>query len=140
SFQEFFDGATPPFLPNGWTGDPFDSATPSWRVVTTDPETRPNCVSCPVPGGVRDASLYAPPIQIISQFATLNFKQKFALDRDANGALAGGRLEISIDGVRGGEWHDITDADAGLDGEFVTGGYNDLISSQTNPLYGKGAR
>lgn len=139
SFKEFFDSATPPTLPNGWVNDPFDQATASWHVVAVDPETPPNCVSVSVPGGVRDNSLYSPPIPIISGASSLSFKHKFAFDSNANGALAGGRLEISIDGVRGGEWLDPTDTAAGLDGDWVIGGPNMAVSSQDNPLFGRGA-
>jgi hypothetical protein len=135
SFQEFFDGATPPILPVFWTGDPFSPTTPSFRVVTTDPETPPNCVSVQCPGGVRDVSLYSPRISIISDLSTLNFKHKHAFDLNDNGAEAGGRLEISIDGVRQGSWQDIVDAG----GVFLSGQYDALISDQTNPLFG-GAR
>ena len=137
SFKEFFDTAQPPFLPNGWTTDVIGNSG-AFHVVTTDPETPPNCVSCPVPGGVQDVSLYAPPIPITGGFSTVNFKTKFAFDSNANGALAGGRLEISIAEVRDGEWLDPTDVNSGLDGEYVTGGPNMLVASQDNPLAGGG--
>jgi len=133
SFAENFDAVTPPALPGGWTA----SATQSgvvWQTNGLVADTPPNGVGIGVPAAVADQSLTSPSVAISSANATLTFRHKFAFDVDNNGARDGGRLEISIDGIRQGDFQDIIDAG----GEFVTGGYTHGISSPTNPLYGGG--
>jgi len=136
SFQENFDGVAPPALPAGWTATAASNGV-VWQTNGFVSDTAPNSVGVAVPAAVADQSLYSPPIVLsnTSGTITLTFRHKFAFDKSNNGANDGGRLEISISGVRQGAFQDIIDAG----GTFVTGGYTDPISSTTNPLYGEAA-
>jgi len=113
SFQENFDGVTPPALPTGWSGS---AALNTWNTSTDTPDTTPNCAfagALSAGGGspfFGDQQLTSPPIAIAKSDATLSFRHKYLLGN------AAARLEISIDG---GNFVEITAAG----GQFTAGGY-----------------
>jgi uncharacterized repeat protein (TIGR01451 family) len=127
TLAENFDGVTAPALPTGWTATDASGPTPLWVTSTTSPDTAPNTAFVDDPGVVSDKQLVSPPIAITTDSAQVSFRSNYDLETNYDGGV----LEISIDG---GAFADILAAG----GSFVTGAYNQVISSSySNPLAGR---
>jgi ribosomal protein L37AE/L43A len=122
SFQENFDGVTPPFVPVNWT------ASPSWITSTESPDTMPNCARVTAVCGVAgcsfgDVHLASRLVGIQNSTASLTFRHKFDL-----GGVVGARLEISFDG--GATFTEIVAAG----GQITQGGYDAAAGGLINPF------
>ncbi len=119
-FSEYFDAASPPALPNGWTSSLL------WQTSTNTPDTTPNCARAQAQEmqnlGFRflDQNLTSPPVPVSYPNAILSFRHKFKLSPES-----GATLEISIDG---GGFTQITQAG----GQFSEGAYSGNAAS--NPF------
>lgn len=122
SFQENFDGVTPPFVPANWT------ASPSFKTSTESPDTAPNCARAAALCGVAgcsfgDINLASRLVGIQNSTASLTFRHRFEL-----GAVVGARLEISFDG--GATFTEIVAAG----GQITQGGYGAAANGLINPF------
>ncbi|HEX9962420.1 MAG TPA: FG-GAP-like repeat-containing protein, partial [Pyrinomonadaceae bacterium] len=124
TFTENFDSATVPAFPAGWTSTSIQGGIP-FVTTTTNSDTAPNSAYAINPltvGGGTD--LTSPSIPITASAATVSFRNRF----DTEAGWDGGALEISIGA---GAFQDILVAG----GQFVEGGYNDLLGAgANNPL------
>jgi hypothetical protein len=124
TFTENFDGATVPAFPAGWTATTIQGGLP-FVTTTTNSDTAPNSAYAVNPttiGGGTD--LTSPSIPITAAAATVSFRNRF----DTEAGWDGGALEISIGA---GAFQDILVAG----GQFLEGGYNDLLGAgANNPL------
>jgi photosystem II stability/assembly factor-like uncharacterized protein len=121
-----FDSVSPPALPAGWTFL-VSGPTTAWQTTTAARDTLPNSAFAPDVPSVSDNSLISPAFAILTASAQLTFRHNYYLENTYDGGV----LEIS---VNGGAFTDIIAAG----GSFVTGGYNNTISTCcSNPLGGR---
>src|SRR5207249_10944989 len=100
-----------------------------WVTSTTSPDTAPNDAFVNDPSTISDKLLDTPSIAIPLAPAQVSFRNNYNLES----TFDGGVLEISING---GAFADITSGG----GSFVTGGYNDTISTAfQSPIAGRSA-
>jgi hypothetical protein len=118
-----FDSVTPPTLPAGWSIS-VSGPTTAWQTTTAARDSLPNSAFAPDVPSISDNSLISPSFAILTSSAQLTFRHNYNLETPYDGAA----LEIS---VNGGVFTDILAAG----GTFVTGAYNNTISSCCgNPL------
>lgn len=137
--SEAFDGVTAPNLPTGWTNVVAGTGTPkipatwtqpaaafaNWRTQTASASSAPNVSFAPdfEPVSVTtyiDRMLVSPAFAVTSTEATVEFRHQYGLEDRWDGAV----LELQI---AEGIWEDIMAAG----GEFLTGGYNVVMRSNT---------
>ncbi|MGZ4983176.1 MAG: putative Ig domain-containing protein, partial [Chthoniobacterales bacterium] len=127
-FQNF-DGVTAPSLPAGWTAVVASGSMTPWTTSTTSPDTSPNSVSATTVTTPSDDRLTSPSVAIPATAPQLSFRHRWNLEEGYDGGI----LEISING---GAFTDIVAAG----GSFVSGGYNETISTQfSSPIAGASA-
>ena len=127
---ENFDGVTAPGLPAGWTTTA-SGAQAVWKTDSTTPDTLPNAAFSTeaATNGVNE--LTSPVFAVPSGSEKLTFRNNYNLEAGSTTGFDGGVLEIKIGA---GAWTDIVTAG----GSFVSGGYNQTISSSYgNPLAGR---
>lgn len=132
AFQENFDSAAAPALPNGWTTSA-TGAQQNWTTSTAQIQTAPNSVFSPDPNQIGLNELISPAFSIISPNAEIEFRNWYELETTflRNRLYDGSVLEIKIGG---GSWQDIEAAG----GTFLAGGYDGVIDSCcSNPLAGR---
>ncbi|MEL6104731.1 MAG: GEVED domain-containing protein [Planctomycetota bacterium] len=128
---EDFDFGAAPTLPFGWTTN--NSNDQEWTTVTDQFDTAPNSAFAPDIADVTDIRLDSPPIPIEVPDTVIRFQNFYNTEAGANIGYDGGVLEISVDG---GGFTDILGAGA----TFLSGGYNDTISTQFgSPISGRDA-
>jgi hypothetical protein len=133
---ENFDAVTPPALPAQWTAttaiDCANSnpwATSNAGTPAPPADTPPNSAFVNDPNCISDERLDSRPFPIVSNTATVTFRNNFNMET----GFDGGVLEISIGG---GAFQDIIAAG----GSFATGGYNGVISVNFgSPIAGRNA-
>jgi hypothetical protein len=124
-FSQKFDNVTAPALPANWTSNPAGV----WATTTASADTAPNSVLTSDPAVVTNKYLISPSIAISSTNAQITFRHRYVTEA----SFDGGVLEISISG---GTYNDILAAG----GSFITGAYNDTIStSYESPIGGRDA-
>ena len=127
-FTQDFDGVAAPVLPAGWTSSASGGQS-AWVTSTAQRDTLPNAAFSPDPGTAGVNELVSPVIAISSDSAQLTFRHNY----NTESTYDGGVLEIKIGA---GAFTDIMTAG----GSFVTGGYNQTLSTGTsNPLTGRSA-
>src|SRR5215472_11489894 len=116
---EFFDGVTPPALPNGWSSTTW--VTSNSGVPVPSAETLPNAVFVDDPATVTDKQLLSPNITLICDAGAIqvSFRNNF----DFQDGFDGGVLEVSYDD--GLTFQDVLTTG----GTFILGGYNGTIST-----------
>jgi hypothetical protein len=129
--SENFDGLTAPALPAGWTATNASGNSTHWVTSLSDPDTFPDDAFIPDQDGISDKYLDTPGISISSSSAQVSFGNYFQTESSSGIYWDGGVLEISAPNINGGAFTDILAAG----GNFVSGGYNGVISDETgNPL------
>ncbi|MEO7924831.1 MAG: HYR domain-containing protein [Chitinophagaceae bacterium] len=126
-----FDGVSAPALPTGWSASSPTSCIGSvpWATTNTVSNSSPNSASTNDPNCISDEILDSRVFAITSPTARLNFRNNYNLESSFDGMV----LEISIGG---GPFTDILTAG----GSFVSGGYNQTISSSFgSPISGRQA-
>ena len=144
--SENFDGVVPPALPAGWTtaftngdgdctvGGPLCTLGTNWTTVNTASDTAPNSAFHNDPSCVTNNVLDSPSFPITSTSAQITFRHSFNLEDTFDGTV----LEVSSPNINGGAFTDITNAAVG--GNFVSGGYTDIISGAfLSPIAGRQA-
>jgi uncharacterized repeat protein (TIGR01451 family) len=134
---ENFDEVTVPGLPSGWTTANVAGTAANWGTTTATADTAPNSAFLADPANAGENALVSPVISINSSSAQLTFRHSYSLEygtsRGRTYYYDGGVLEISIGN---GSFADMLTAG----GSFVTGGYNNSITTNTdNPLGGRSA-
>jgi hypothetical protein len=130
--SENFDGVTAPNLPAGWATS--GSGT-LWVTTASGASSPPNAAFTDDPAVVSDKRLDSPAFSIASPSGLLEFRHTYDLETSTDPATGfdGGVFEIS---VGGGPFEDILAAG----GSFVSGGYNQTISTQWgSPIAGRPA-
>ncbi len=136
-----FDGAVTPSLPSGWTTMNVTGTAAGWATTSSASDTLPNSAWLAEPADPGENALVSPVIPINSTTAQLSFRQNYSMEYSISGNSRnrtyiyydGGVLEIKIGS---GSFTDILAAG----GSFVTGGYNDgITTSSDNPLGGSPA-
>src|SRR5438445_1920499 len=128
TFNQNFDGVTAPALPAGWTRS-VSGYQSNWVTRTTASSSPPNAVFATDATNVGLTELFSPLIPINLPTAQLTFRNNY----NTESGFDGGVLEIKIGA---GAFTDILAAG----GSFVSGGYNNSISSfYNNPLSGRSA-
>ncbi|MDH3530557.1 MAG: extracellular metalloproteinase, partial [Acidobacteriota bacterium] len=125
---ENFDGVTAPALPAGWTTAQTGPGA-AFVTATGFPDTSPNSAFTPnqgLPGGNSGSTLDSPEYVINTNGGVVSFRNNY----DTEAAWDGGVLEISING---GAYQDILLAG----GNFIEGGYNGALGTNSNPLDGR---
>jgi len=133
-FVQNFDGSPAPTLPIGWTTTN-NGAQPKWTASRTAFDSAPNAAFSADSAGAGVNALVSPVIPLPTGQSQLTFRQKYTLEASSSAGTGydGGVLEISIGG---GAFTDILAAG----GSFLSGGYNDTLSSSFgNPLGGRQA-
>lgn len=125
-----FDGVTIPAFPAGWTATQDDGTTGiTWATTATGPGSAPNSAFANNPTGINISSLETPAIAINTSAGQVKFKNKYITESGFDGMV----LEIKIGA---GAYTDILAAG----GSFVSGGYNNSISTSFNsPIAGRQA-
>ncbi len=126
---ENFDGVTAPALPAGYTTTTTTGTATPWVTSTTAPDGGANSLFVPNPTTVVGSELVTPNIPISSAAAKFTFRNNY----DLEAGWDGGVLEISIPTVNAGAYQDIVTAG----GSFISGGYNRVLNSSSNPLSGR---
>ena len=121
-FTENFDGLAAPNLPVGWSTIGVGLVLP-FVTSTNTPDTAPNTLFVNDPGTAGQSEITTPPVQIGSFGSKLIFRNNYLTE----GTFDGGVLEIKIGA---GAFQDIVTAG----GNFVSGGYNSIVSGIQNPL------
>jgi len=125
SATQYFDGVTAPALPSDWTSSP----SGAWITTSLQKDTPPNATFASNPDVISDQQLISPVFPVNGTHAQLRFRHFYKTEP----GFDGGVLEISINGVG---FNDIVSAG----GTFITGSYNDSISTDyDNPLAGRAA-
>ena len=130
SFAQNFDGVAAPALPSGWTTVNITGTVNNWATTTAVSDTPPNSVFISDIASTSENALVSPVVPIVSTNAQLSFRHNYSFEyRSTSGHpyRDGGVLEIK---TGGGAFTDILAAG----GSFVTGGYNNSISTTSNPL------
>ena len=128
---EQFDNVIPPALPPGWSST-------TWVTTTSNPDTAPNCAFIDDPAFLSDRDLVSPFIVVVSDSATVAFRNNYNLESNGNEFFDGGVLEISSPNINGGAFTDITDPAVGA--SFLSGGYDAKISPDFgSPIGGRQA-
>ncbi len=127
-YTENFDSVVPPALPAGWTTSSGGSQT-NWITTDSVSDSAPGSAFSPDAPAVGTNELVSPPIQIIAAAPQLSFRHSYGLEWGYDGGV----LEIKIGSA------DFTDILA-AGGSFITGGYNQTLSSSSgDPLGGRQA-
>src|SRR5205085_11509840 len=134
AFQENFDGAVAPALPNGWTTSA-TGAQQTWKTATNRFQTAPNSVFSPDPNQIGLNELVSPVFAVSSPNAEVQFRNWYELETTflRNKLYDGAVLEIKIGN---NNWQDIEAAG----GAFLSGGYDGVLDGCCqNPLAGRRA-
>lgn len=133
TFDESFDGVTPPSLPLGW----LSQGANGWATTAFAPASLPNALFVGDPASASEQTLITPPF-VVPPHGQLRFHHQMDLESAGPGSVIaydGVVLEIAFD--RYGELFDIRDKG----GTFASGGYDHIIplfgSGSTNPLKGR---
>ena len=109
---------------------------PLWVTATASPDSPPNSAFVDDPALISDKDLDTPGIFIASASTQVSFRNSYNFERDTGNFYDGGVLEVSSPNINGGAFTDITNAAVG--GNFVSGGYDGIISNCCgNPLAGR---
>jgi hypothetical protein len=133
TFAENFDGVSAPALPAGWTASQGTNVLgrPPWvtsnvaGTLAPAADSAPNSLFSEDPNNVLDNRITSPSLGIRTRYPIVTFRQ----NRNLENNFDGGVLEMSVDG---GAFRDIIDAG----GHFITGGYNNRISTSFASLIG----
>ncbi len=132
AFQENFDSAIAPSLPNGWTTSA-SGGQQNWTTRTTRTQSVPNSGFSPAPIQIGVNELVSPVFPITSANAELSFRNWYELETTflRNRLYDGAVLEIKIGA---NAWQDIEMAG----GFFISGGYDGVLETIfQNPLGGR---
>jgi uncharacterized repeat protein (TIGR01451 family) len=136
SFAQNFDNLAAPALPSGWTTANVAGTAAAWGTTMAAYDTSPNSAFLADAANPGENALVSPVLPISSTSAQLSFRHNYSLEYSGNRNKTyydGEVLEIQIGN---GSFTDILTAG----GSFVTGGYNNSITtSSDNPLGGRSA-
>jgi uncharacterized repeat protein (TIGR01451 family) len=132
-----FDSVTAPALPSGWSSSNITGTGNNWITATDLSDTSPNSAFNSDSASPGENALVSPAISVIATNAQISFRHNYSFETGTSHHVTtyydGGVLEIQIGN---GSFSDILAAG----GSFVTGGYNNSItSSSDNPLGGRSA-
>ncbi|MBP9664177.1 MAG: hypothetical protein KBD94_06110, partial [Pyrinomonadaceae bacterium] len=109
-FAENFDGVTEPALPAGWVAVNTTGPAPLWTTSTTSPNSPPNSLFIDDPNFVSDKRIDSPAFVVNSTNAQLSFRHKYDLEYSDGVFWDGAVLEMSVSGIVGGTFLDVTHA------------------------------